>query len=89
MANRGKANGFEGARPMDLSVSNGLAHLLIKCFCGYPILEDSSAFIFYSKMKGLKGSRVRKSVFHVVSRQWRNIECHNHKRSLVPLKTLV
>ena len=36
-ANRAKANGFEGARPVDLSASNGLAHL--------PIRSEPNAFM--------------------------------------------
>ena len=37
-----------------------------KCFYGYPTMEGLSAFIFYSRMKVRKGSRVGKSVLCLV-----------------------
>ena len=49
---------------------------MIKYFHDYPTMEKSSAFMFYSSMKGLEDSTVGNSVLHVVHSQWSKIESH-------------
>ena len=53
---------------------------MIQCLRDYPTVEESSAFIFYSHIKGLKNSTVGNTVLHVVSSNQGNIESHGRAR---------
>ena len=50
--------------------------LLIKCFHDNPTVEESSALIPQSSMKGLEQSTVVDIVLHEVSNPWSRIESH-------------
>ena len=56
--------------------NNNWDQIMIKYFHGYPTVEESSAFMFHSDMKGLKDSIVGNSILRGVSSQWRKIESH-------------
>ena len=57
-------------------INTSIPKLFIKYFHDCPTVEEVSAFIFYSRLKGLRDSIVGNTVLHEVnSRQWK-IESH-------------